>query len=395
MNENTTITPLNSKEMEDLFTMNEVETVNNPADTKLNFKQNSLNEDDLNIGGNKSDEEIEEKKVDEKKVEVVSDADITIANTEKIEETTVDSEKDLELAALEELVKKDKLFLFEGGEFDKKELKDYTKKERAELIEANQERIKEEAEAKAPVEFFESLSPLMQMAFNYETNGGTDLKGLFANLADFQTVSNLDITTESGQEEVVKTYLKMQGDLNDQEIQEELSNIKDIAGALEKKAGLYKPKIEAKQQQIIDKKLKDQEAAKVRQDAAMVKYKEAVYNTIASGEINGVKLTKTTQGKLYEGLTTRVGIFNEFFKQIPGFKADYSHMAEIYWLAVDRKGYLEALGAVKSAETAADDFKRLKTAGQNKTTANTTVIDHTTPVKQNTIKKKTNLFART
>lgn len=393
--EQTTISTISDSDF-DIFEINENRSDITPVDNaKVNFTRTTLDETDLNMAPNTPDDEPAGEVILDNKTPG-GDSSFEISDLDKIDENVDDkSDKDSELAVLEDLVKKEKLFLFEGEGYDNKLLKDYSKKERTELLEANMDRIREETEAKAPAEFFDSLSPYLQMAFKYESDGGTDLKEFYANLVDLQDVTKLDINDEKSQEEIIRQYLKMQGDHTTAEIEQELSEIKDTPGALEKKAGMYKPKVEAKQKQIIDKKLKDQEALNAKREADMKNYSKAVYDTIAKGDINGIKLTKNTQGMLYEGLTKSVDGFRSFFRTIPGVKTDYAHMAEIYWLATDPKGYAEAKSAAKVADVAAATLKTLKTASQNKTISNTQELEHNAGVKTNTIKKKPNLFART
>lgn len=313
--------------------------------------------------------------------------------------------------ALEKLVKDEKFFLFED-EKDKdgkpvvRTIDQYSEKELTELFEANLDRVRAEEAEKVPGEFFDSLPLQLQYVAKYVADGGKDLKGIFKYLAQAEEVKNLDITTENGQEETIRQYLKLGGDHTPEEIEAEISSLKDITGALEKKAGSYKPKLESKQQQIIDKELRDQEALRTKQEQAAVKYRETVLKAIQPGEINGVKITPKTQQMLFNGLTManypsasgrNTNEFGHLIEKYTYVEPNPALIAEALWLLKDRKGYLEAAGAKLVEGVAAATFKTLKTAASEKTT-NTAPGSDTThtqnPVKK-TLPKKTNIFART
>lgn len=308
---------------------------------------------------------------------------------------------------LEDLIKEELFFPFEAEEGKaEKPLKDYSKKEQLELIKANIKRIREEEHEKAPVEFFDNLSPQLQIAAAYEAKGGKNLKSLFNYLAQSEETKELDIKNPEDQEKIIRKWGTSIGGLTAEEVEEEITSLKDLPGALEKKASLYKPKLDARQEEIIAKELKDQELRHKQQEAASATYRENVLNAIKPGELNGIKITPTIQGMLYNGLTKvehpslsgrNTNMLGYLLEQNQYVKPNPALIAEVLWLLSDQKGYREAVKAIGSTESASETLRTLKTAAAEKTTNNNQEVVRTNNIgRTKTVKKeKTNLFSRT
>lgn len=300
------------------------------------------------------------------------------------------------IEAIKDLVKDETLFLLEPEDGkDDKPIEQYSKKEIVAVLKGNQDRIRKELEEKIPQEFFDSLPEDMQSAAAYVANGGKDLKKIFKQLSDKVEIAGVDIKTVNGQEDVVKKWLASTG-LDETEVQEELNSLKDMPGALEKKASVYKPKLEALYQTKVENEVKAQEAIRKAEEDNVKKYQTAVHNTIATGELNGIRITPSIQGMLYNGMAQSLDGFREFLKHT-GVKADLSLLAEMYWLAKDPKGYKDALKTQGSNENAEQTALKLKTAQSNKTSSGAATAANQTPKKVDSkrIKRSANIFSRT
>src|ERR1700749_3757061 len=115
--ENTTTTSIDPKELNDLFEINEDKPVETPVDTtKLNFSRTRVDENDLNLSGIKPDKPIENPVVDPiVKTPPAEEVDISDLVASDNDSHLDKPEKDLDLAALEDLVKEEKFFLFDDG----------------------------------------------------------------------------------------------------------------------------------------------------------------------------------------------------------------------------------------------------------------------------------------
>ena len=400
--EKTNISSVSDKELADLLTLGDAQNVmtENIEESSNIFKRDSFDAD-VTMGIKKDtpkEEAVEE--IDKKKSVAEEDVEIIVANTEESDEDLIKT-KDETLAALEDLVKTGTILLFEGD----KALKDYSKKEQVELIQANIDRVREETEESAPAEFFDSIPESLKFAAKYHADGGKDLKSIYKYLAENEEIKELDITTEEGQEKTVRTYLKMGGDMNPQEIEEELNSLKDLPGALEKKAKLYKPKVDAKQQQIIDKEIADQETRKIQHEKATVKYRETVITTLSAGELDGIKITPTIQNMLFEGLTKSnypsvsgrsTNLLGHLLEQNNYVKPNPVLISKVLWLLKDPKGYEEAIIASANKEHVIDTIKKLKTASDNKTTNSTTaqITNQNKTAAKTIANPKKNIFSR-
>ena len=170
------------------------------------------------------------------------------------------------------------------------------------LLEANFEERENKIRENTPSEFFQSLPEELQVAAKYVADGGQDLKGLFAALAQVEQVRELNPELDSDQEQIVRSYLQATNFGDTDEIEEELTNWKDL-GQLEKKAKQFKPKLDAMQEEMVQSRLAQQEMIRKQQEQAANAYVQNVFETLRHGELNGVKLDKKVQNFLYNGLT--------------------------------------------------------------------------------------------
>lgn len=315
------------------------------------------------------------------------------------------SNKKFSTSVLNTLIKNNIISPFEPEEGQPdKPIEQYSEKELVELFTANIEKVRQEEAEKAPIEFFDNLSPELQIAATYEAKGGKDLKALFNYLAQSQEVKELDVKKSEDQEQIVRKWGQATG-LTPEEIEDEVTSLKDMPGALEKKAAIYKPKLDAKQQDIVDKQLKDQELRLKQHEAAAIKYRENVLKTVQPGLINGVKITPTIQNMIYNGLVKadyqsmsgrNTNLLGHLLEKYQAIEPNLEIIAEVLWLLNDPKSFKEAIKKIGSTETVIDTVRTLKTAGSDKVVNNNTQVVKTDIDSKRTIKRqKTNLFSRT
>jgi hypothetical protein len=263
--------------------------------------------------------------------------------------------------------------LIEAGKIvpfdDDKPLDEYTLNDYQELLEANFAEIENKVRQETPVEFFDSLPQELQYAAKYVADGGTDLKGLFKVLASAEEVRDLNPAQESDQEQIVREYLRATNFGTIEEINEEIDSWKD-RGDLEAKALKFKPKLDAMQERVVQSKLAEQENLRKQQQAAAQQYMENVYNTVATAEINGLKLDKKTQGLLYNGLvqpnypsisgrpTNLLGHLLEKYQYV---EPNHGLIAEALWLLSDPEGYRGKVREQAKVETTEKVVRQLKT----------------------------------
>lgn len=269
---------------------------------------------------------------------------------------------------------------------DDKPLEEYSAADFRELFEANFQEREAKVKQQVPKQFFESLPRELQYAAKYVADGGNDLKGLFKTLAQTQETIELDPSNESHQEEIARQYLYATRFGTPEEIEAEIEDWKDL-DRLEKKAQQFKPKLDAMQEEIIARKLAEQEVQKKRQEEASRQYTENVYNVLAQGEIGGVKLDRKTQSLLYSGLvqpsyqsisgrpTNLLGHLLEQYQF--GEEPRHDLIAEALWLLKDPEGYKSKIKSIGSKETTEKTVRALKTESQRmrNTSSNNTTTD--------------------
>lgn len=279
---------------------------------------------------------------------------------------------------LKKRIESKEMFAFDDYDETKQSLDDYlgslSEKDIDELWKANVDNLKQEVAAQTPEQFFKSLPEELQYAAKYVADGGQDLKGLFAVLAQVEQVREMNPADENDQEYIVRQYLQATNFGNADEIEEELTTWKDL-GVLEKKAKQFKPKLDQMQEQIVHAQLAQQEQRRQQQEAAADAYIQNVFEALRPGEINGLKMDKKVQAQLYSGLvqpqypsmsgrpTNLLGHLLEKYQYV---EPNYSLIAEALWLLADPDSYRNELKKQGKNAAVEQTVRQLKTEQSRK-----------------------------
>lgn len=286
--------------------------------------------------------------------------------------------KDAMIEAANRLIEKGILQPFE----DDKPLSDYTVDDFEELIQANISNQVNTTAQNAPLEVFQQLPEEVQAVVNYALNGGTDLKNVFNQLSKAQETFDLDVKNEVDQETIVRQWMNILGNDSVEEIEDEINLLKD-RGDLQKYAERYKPKLDAKQAEVIEKRLKDQQALEQRKQEQVKNYQNVIYNTLNTNNLNGVPLNSKVQNMLYYGLvdsskyqnvegkpTNALGYLLEQHQF--GRNANPALVAEALWLLADPDDYRSTIKQLGTKEANIKTVKMLKTEEATKNVASST-----------------------
>ena len=344
------------------------------------FKKESVDMTFIDKPENSTEEqEIEEEDINTDEVETIDDFSSLIEDSQN--EVDKGGRPKIDKSGLSEvlskLVEKGEIFLFD----DDKSFDDYTIQDFEELIQANITEREKAVKQNTPKEFFAALPEELQYAAKYVADGGTDLKGLFRVLAQAEEVMDLDVDTEQGQRQIVKEYLYATNFGDADEIEEEIEGWLD-RGELGAKALKFKPKLDKMQEAIVQRKVAEQEQIKAQQQQAAQHYMENVYNTLATGELAGVKLDKKTQGMLYSGLvqpqypsmsgkpTNLLGHLLERYQYV---EPRHDLIAEALWLLADPNGYKSKIKSQGTKQAVEKTVRQLKTTQAKMTTSSPVV----------------------
>ncbi|MFN7584090.1 MAG: hypothetical protein ACK5P0_01900 [bacterium] len=298
--------------------------------------------------------------------------DMTFFDNPSVEETTEEKKAEVEetIALLDEKIaqeedagnkgrpKVDKSGLFdlaskmiEEGTLipfdDDKPLEEYTTKDFRELFEANFQEREASVRENTPREFFEALPEELQIAAKYVADGGTDLKGLFRTLAYVEEMRDLDPTDKGDQAEIARQYLYATQFGSPEEIEAEIEDWADM-NKLEQKARQFKPKLDKMHEDIVNRQLAEQEYKKQQQAEQAKLYQENIYNTLSSGEINGVKLDRKVQSLLFSGLVQpnypsisgkQTNLLGHLLEKYQFVEPRHDLIAEALWLLADPESY--------------------------------------------------------
>ena len=266
---------------------------------------------------------------------------------------------------------------------DDKSLEEYTTKDFRELFEANFQERENKVRENTPKEFFASLPQELQVAAKYVADGGQDLKGLFRSLAHVEEIFELDADNEDHQAEIARQYLYATNFGDAEEIEAEIEDWEDM-NKLEQKAKQFKPKLDRMQEEIIARKLADQENKKEQQAHQAKQYMDNVYNVLSVGELSGVKLDKKVQSMLYSGLvqpnypsisgkpTNMLGHLLEKYQFV---EPRHDLIAEALWLLADPTGYKAKLQEQGGKAVTEKTVRMLKTEEARKISSTTNDAD--------------------
>jgi hypothetical protein len=308
----------------------------------------------------------------------IAELDKAILESEEIETTSKGGRPKVDKSGLYELATK----MIEEGTLipfdDDKSLEEYTAADFRELFEANFQERESKAKEKVPQEFFNSLPDELKIAAKYVADGGQDLKGLFRTLAQVEETIQLDPENENHQVEIVRQYLYATNfaDGNPEEIESEIQDWADM-DKLGEKAMKFKPKLDRMQEEIVARRLAEQEHKKEQQAQAARAYTDNVYNTLVKGEIGGVKLDKKTQSMLYSGLVQPsypsisgkpTNLLGHLLEKYQFVEPRHDLIAEALWLLQDPEGYKSKIKSVGAKQEVEKTVRTLKTEESRKAT---------------------------
>ena len=263
---------------------------------------------------------------------------------------------------------------------DDKPLEEYTTKDFRELFEANFQEREAAIRENTPREFFQSLPEELQIAAKYVADGGQDLKGLFRTLAQVEEVFELDPDNEAHQEEIARQYLYATNFGTPEEIEDEINDWRDI-DKLGQKAKQFKPKLDRMHEEVVAKKLAEQEYKKQQQAEQARAYQDNVYNTLAVGELGGLKLDKKVQGMLYSGLVQpnyssisgkQTNLLGHLLEKYQFVEPRHDLIAEALWLLADPDGYRSKVKEQGGKAATEKVVRQLKTEEARKLSSSST-----------------------
>lgn len=325
---------------------------------------------------------------DDKKVEVVQDDDLKgIWNEGEDEDDDEDDEDDDNtdtknvkpsstpdkkpgrkpsdlVSMVNQLVKEDILFGFQ----DQEEIS--TIEEAKELIKENLKYKEENAIEDLWKRKVESFSPQIQAIIQYAEKGGTDVSTLLNAIGEVETVVELTVDTEEGQEEIVRQALRNRN-FDEDEINDQIETLKDL-DKLKQKAEKYKPELERLKEEKINQLMQEQESRIEKAKKASEIYLKTVQQTLDQSEIGSLKLGRDEKFMIMDALAEpkykSIGGYNVngFIKSLEdlqfGENANYEHFLNIVHFAVDRDSFIQKLKETITTDLSLDTVKKLKTS---------------------------------
>ena len=338
--------------------------------------------------------------VSEAEIDEILNEGLEVAEDEEEKSTAKGRKRINDMAdVFKKMIENDEIIPFD----DDKELDDYTAKDWKELIKANMDERANKVRRETPKQFFDSLPQELQVAAKYVADGGQDLKGLFATLSQVEETRSLDMSTEKGQEHIVREYLTATGYGTVEEVNEEIEIWKDL-GKLEKQATKFKPKLDKMSEAVVAKKLEEQEMKRAQQQKASENYMANVYHTLKDGKLGDMKVNKKTQSMLYNGLVSpsypsisgeNTNLLGHLLEKYQFVEPNYSLVSEALWLLADPDGYKSQLKTQGTNAAVEQTVRKLKTAQASKNASSSkTGGEKTSRSPKRTLPRNNNIFKR-
>ena len=358
--------------IDEMFGMPGAENVMLPADEekpKSMFSKESVDTTFLDKPASK--EEVEKK---EEVEETIAELDSLITQEEDAGNKgrpKVDKSGLAELAS--KMIEEGALVPFD----DDKPLEEYTTKDFRELFEANFQERENAVRENTPKEFFQALPEELQVAAKYVADGGQDLKGLFRTLAQVEEMYDLDTSNEYDQAEIARQYLHATQFGTPEEIESEIQEWHEM-GRLQQKAEQFKPKLDRMQEEIVARKLAEQEYKKEQQTSQAKAYQDSVYNTLSVGELGGLKLDRKVQSLLFSGLVQPnypsisgkpTNLLGHLLEKYQFVEPRHDLIAEALWLLADPDGYKTKIKDQGGKQAVEKTVRQLKTEQSRKLTS--------------------------
>lgn len=152
--------------------------------------------------------------------------------------------------------------------------------------------------------FIEPLSDYTKRLIEFDVNSkGKGVEQYLQTLIEEQNIKNLDVTNEYDQEKIVRQwYSRKEMKFTSEELEEKIKDLKET-GHLEKEAKTIKPKLDEDAVNIA--KTKEEQQRQLRETELKVKevYNKRVIDTLKSGKIGDITLSKEDAGNIYSVLT--------------------------------------------------------------------------------------------
>ncbi len=308
------------------------------------------------------------------------------------------------IEAMTKLVNNGSIHLFE----DAQDISAYTNDEIVELIEANIAQKVNETAQKAPMEIFSQLDPKLQEVVAYNLNGGMDIVNVLKNVTRSQEVANLNPNEEKDAERIVREWLRETNFGTEDEIEDEITAYID-RNELDKKANQFKPKLDKKQAEIMQRRLAEQDEKRKQAEQAKKTYAEKVFNTLNQPHLNGLPMNNRVQTALYYGITetdtyqdrdgnptNELGYLIEQYQLNP--KANMGVLLEALWLLKDPQGYRDSVQSIAQQKATSETYRKLKIAeGERKASSSSQGEQRGAPTNRESVKRRKgsrNIFSR-
>jgi hypothetical protein len=156
-------------------------------------------------------------------------------------------------------------------------------------------------------------------------------------------------------------------------------------------------------EEVVAKKLEEQELRRKQQETASRRYAHNVYETLKNGELGEIKLDKKTQNMLFSGLVEpnypsvsgrNTNLLGHLLEKYQFVEPNYSLISEALWLLSDPDGYKSKIMEKGSQKAVEATVRKLKIEQAANSSSSTGVYDNEESNNKRKIQRPNNFFKR-
>ncbi len=242
--------------------------------------------------------------------------------------------------------------------------------------------------------WYSSKSPAWKAISQYAelVDDPTQLIPFLQGVRTLTSVANLDETTPDGAEQIVRTRLSQKGD-PEEIITQQIEALK-TTDTLTKTAKAYKPIILQQEQQILQQEMRQKQEQDRQYQQLVSEIRDNALKSIEAPVFGKTKLKNEEKAAIYDLIaepaeeTQGYGIYNVIDNLFE--KREFEKLKEIALLLTNRDAFMSYLGAQVANATAAQLERKLRLAGEARTTSGNDFHEENTQarVQRNQFKSK-------
>lgn len=250
----------------------------------------------------------------------------------------------------------------------------------------------EQAKKDLEKSWYDSKSPAWKVVSQYAelVDNPAELIPFIQGVQTIQSVANIDENEIDGAEQIVRARLLQRGD-PEEIVNQQIEALK-TTDKLVSTAKQYKPIILQQEQQVLARQMKEKEEEERKYSQLISELRDAAIQELEKPIFGKAKLKQEEKALIYDLIgepsqeTQGYGIYNAIDNLFE--KRDFNTLKQVALLLAKNDSFYNYLGANVANQTAASLEKKLRLAGESKTSSGKDYDEENRPIQRNQYKTK-------